>query len=255
MATAAVQGWVDVLWRPIEALHRAAETDNAAKARAVLAIFGASVINTSRRIHRGEIAMTPLHRAALHGHAQLARLLLAAGAAVETENERGRSRHLAGGGGERRVRVPLRHTSCPPLPSPGPCSGPAPPQRVCASPAPLPPGDSPLADAAALGRAVVCSLLLDHRAKVNAVQSDGLTPLHLAAARGCPATVKLLLMHGADSHALTPSGYSALHLAARIGSRDTLATLLAFEPSLDISLQAHARGPGLCGGARTMERP
>jgi ankyrin repeat protein len=67
--------------------------------------------------------------------------------------------------------------------------------------------------------------LLEHGAKVNAVQMGGWTPLHEAAARGEVDLVKLLLQYGADKDMKNEDGTTALDLA-RKNSHDLVADLL-----------------------------
>ncbi|XP_062505022.1 serine/threonine-protein phosphatase 6 regulatory ankyrin repeat subunit B-like [Corticium candelabrum] len=59
----------------------------------------------------------------------------------------------------------------------------------------------------------LCSILLEHNAKVDTVDKDGNQPLHLACKRRHTATVHVLLSHGADVTALNKWQRKPLHLA------------------------------------------
>ena len=59
----------------------------------------------------------------------------------------------------------------------------------------------------------LCSILLEHNAKIDAVDKDGNQPLHLACKQRHTATVRLLLSHGADVTALNNQQIKPLHLA------------------------------------------
>ena len=59
----------------------------------------------------------------------------------------------------------------------------------------------------------LCSILLKHNAKIDAVDKDGNQPLHLACKRRHAATRNLLLSHGADVTALNKQQQRPLHLA------------------------------------------
>lgn len=83
--------WLEALWRPTEALHRAAEGNNVDLANAILTVWGTRQIESCVRLYGGEIRTRCLHRAAQHGSVDVARILLQAGADVEAMNERGMS--------------------------------------------------------------------------------------------------------------------------------------------------------------------
>ena len=59
----------------------------------------------------------------------------------------------------------------------------------------------------------LCSILLTHNAKIDAVDKDGNQPLHLACKQWHTATVRLLLSHRADITALNKQQRKPLHLA------------------------------------------
>ena len=60
----------------------------------------------------------------------------------------------------------------------------------------------------------LCFILLEHKAKVDAVDKDGNQPLHLACESGLPLTVKHLLDCNADVFATNTFHQTALHKAA-----------------------------------------
>ncbi|XP_062499080.1 serine/threonine-protein phosphatase 6 regulatory ankyrin repeat subunit B-like [Corticium candelabrum] len=61
----------------------------------------------------------------------------------------------------------------------------------------------------------LCSILLEHKSKIDAVDEDGNQPLHLACQRMYFATVNLLLSYGADVTALDKQKRRPLHLASK----------------------------------------
>lgn len=81
------------------------------------------------------------------------------------------------------------------------------------------------------GHPVICKLLIDHNAPVNARSSKKQTPLCLAAQKGAMKVVHLLLEYGADANNEDDGKYTPLHLAASKG----------FEHCVDLLLKAGAR--------------
>eukprot|EP00013_Stygamoeba_regulata_P002786 CAMPEP_0177644212 /NCGR_PEP_ID=MMETSP0447-20121125/8562_1 /TAXON_ID=0 /ORGANISM="Stygamoeba regulata, Strain BSH-02190019" /LENGTH=1023 /DNA_ID=CAMNT_0019146547 /DNA_START=119 /DNA_END=3190 /DNA_ORIENTATION=+ len=67
-------------------------------------------------------------------------------------------------------------------------------------------GETALHQAAAIGSASLCELLIKLKADVDAANRDGETPLHIAARKGHEAVVKLLVAHGADVKATGDNG-------------------------------------------------
>ena len=74
--------------------------------------------------------------------------------------------------------------------------------------------NTPLHLAAAAGRASLCKVLLENRAKPSTVNSFGNTPLHSAVQSGSLEVVALLLEHGADATSQNHRGSTALHFVA-----------------------------------------
>ena len=60
----------------------------------------------------------------------------------------------------------------------------------------------------------LCSMLLEHNAKIDAVDKDGNQPLHLACRKYHTKTGRLLLSNQADANALNGDGQTPLHTAA-----------------------------------------
>lgn len=83
----------------------------------------------------------------------------------------------------------------------------------------------PLHSAVAARRLRIASLLIEHGADVNAVQSDGFTPLMGAAQNGQTEMIELLLAHGARADVVRVNGQTALDLA-REGGHAAAAELL-----------------------------
>lgn len=88
-------------------------------------------------------------------------------------------------------------------------------------------GDTALHIAAGEANTQVCKLLLEHGAHVNATNSRGLIALHRAAyAYDEYETTACLLEHGAEVDARDFLGWTALHFAANGGYRSICSTLL-----------------------------
>lgn len=103
----------------------------------------------------------------------------------------------------------------------------------------LNPGSTPLVDAAALGFASHCSLLIEHGADVNKKdRRNNLSPLHMAclgSTTGHTAAVRVLLLSNANPCHITDTFHTPLHFACRTNNEATLDLLLRFHPELDIN--------------------
>ena len=75
--------------------------------------------------------------------------------------------------------------------------------------------NSPLHYCSSKGHVATCKLLLQGNADVTAVGEHGYTPLHLAAMRGHPAIIVELLDFGADPTRKSEAGWTPLQLAKR----------------------------------------
>jgi ankyrin repeat protein len=79
---------------------------------------------------------------------------------------------------------------------------------------------------------IVRRLLLEHKAAVNATDSEGNTPLHSAAFKCHADVVRLLLEHKADVKAADSDGDTPLHLAASCGRLDVVRLLLEHKANI-----------------------
>jgi ankyrin repeat protein len=202
---------------------------------------------------------TPLHVAAITGHKEVAELLLAKGAKVNTKGDRGNTPlHWAAQQGYAEI-VALLLTQGADINS-------------------TDDGDwTPLHSAANQGHRDVAEILLAHGADVNArahispkprlvavpmsdevkselqaeAQADakaqeerlGERPLHLAAEKGHNDVVKLLLEHKAEVDAKTESGETPLYLAAEKGHKDVAELLLSHGADVNAKDKNFGRTP------------
>ncbi len=98
---------------------------------------------------------------------------------------------------------------------------------LAASPADVPTGKTPVADATMRGERDTVRALLQQGADVNAAQGDGMTALHWAALEGDLETAKMLLYAGANVKSSTRLGaFTPLLLAAKSGQGSMVAALL-----------------------------
>jgi ankyrin repeat protein len=98
---------------------------------------------------------------------------------------------------------------------------------LAASPADVPSGKTPVADATMRGERDVVRALLQQGADVNAAQGDGMTALHWAALEGDLETAEMLLYAGANVHSSTRLGaFTPLLLAAKSGQAPMIEALL-----------------------------
>ena len=86
-------------------------------------------------------------------------------------------------------------------------------------------------------------LLLDHKADVNAFDSDKCTPLLAAACRGCCASMRLLLRAGASVDWHNVSGFTALHASCQMEQNAAVSLLLQSSAAVDST--THAGGTPL----------
>ena len=145
---------------------------------------------------------TALHRAAEHGHKNVAELLLANKAEVDAKDNFGvTALSLAAMNGHKDVaEMLLAHGAQVHFKSTD--------------------GATALHMAAAWGQKATVELLLANKAEVNAKDNRGLTPLHWAVAKGHPHVVEWLLANGADANAKDQDGETALDLAVSMGRKD-----------------------------------
>jgi hypothetical protein len=154
-----------------------------------------------------EDGWTALHAAAVFNHLQIVKLLLQAGAAVDTRTHRGFTPLLNAARAEGPVVTALLNAGADPA----------------AQEAGL--GWRPLDRVAEYANARAVQLLLDAGAEVDAQDFSGQTALMAAAEAGSTECVELLLRAGANA-AVTCDGQTASSLAARQGHH-TLAAYLA----------------------------
>jgi len=181
---------------PARDLHRAAAMGDLAMAMAVLAEHPLQV---SSQAH---FKITPLHRAAAGGHADIIDLLLDGGAGVDARDHGGRTPlHLAAEHGHVAAATALIARG-------------ARLDRMDQG------GDTPLHKAARQGRGGLVRLLLAERADPNARGDCGGAPLHAAARGGSRDVVQALLAGGALANAQStahPSRWTPLDEALQAG--------------------------------------
>lgn len=154
-----------------------------------------------------ELARSPLHWAATHGHVELTQFFLERSADVNKGDSRGETPlHLAAQGGH-------LHTA----------------SLLVEKGANVDKADkrnrTPLYFVTVNGHLELASLLVKHRADVNKGSGSARTLLHLAAKNGNVGMTGLLLDHGADVNKGDRDNQTPLHLAAQEGHLNT-ATLL-----------------------------
>jgi cytohesin len=159
---------------------------------------------------------TALAWSAMRGNAQLAALLVAAGAQVDARNEDAQTPlfQAAHGGHAAIVDMLLSH-------------------GASATPVALRDGDTALHRAANNGHADVVDLLLAKGAPVDARNRRAMTPLHMAARNGRIDAARLLLARGAAIDARDADG----HTPADLATQNRQQAMVAF---LTSSVNAHA---------------
>jgi hypothetical protein len=154
--------------------------------------------------------VTPLHRAAQKGHAEVCRVLMNAGAAVKAQDdEQLTPLHLAAAKGHAEV--------CRMLMEAGTAVGAQAARQI-----------TPLHIAALEGHAEVCRVLIKSGAAVGAPDAQQLTPLHMAAAKGHVEVCRILMKAGAAVEARDDQQCTPLHFAA-MNDHDSTSMLLVFE--------------------------
>jgi ankyrin repeat protein len=168
-----------------------------------------------------EDAWTPLWIAACHGHSDITRMLLDAGANVNATNRKGCTalREASQIGATEVVRLLLEHSANVDL-------------------APHDFQDAPLIVAAAKDHIEVVKLLLAAGANVRAQQSGGWSPLHYALMNKNEEMATRILEYSPNVNASTLACLRPLHLAALAGLTD-IATRL-----LDLGSEIEARDTG-----------
>lgn len=187
-------------------------------ARALLKQGGPGKVDVNAKAADG---VTPLHWAAHWDDVELADLLIKAGARVDAADEHGTTALALAceNVSERMVERLL--------------SGGANPNLARTS------GMTPLFDAIDVASPRLVATLLAHGANVNAkTAKTRITPLMWAIGEGQPDLAKLLLDAKADVQAVTTDGFSALTFAARAGDVDTAKLLVA------AGLSVNETGPG-----------
>ncbi len=156
--------------------------------------------NRHLALDRDKSGKSPLHYAALYGHANIAELLLSKGAKIDGMDHQGMTPlHLAAMAGQTLMaQFLIAHSA-----------------DVNAKAR----SDwTPLHIAALWGKRDVAELLIAGKADIAARDSDGRTPLHLAAWKGRTGMLDLLIKSQADIGAKDSYGMTALHWTALGGS-------------------------------------
>ena len=182
-------------------LHWACSKGSAARALELLTEFRFDI---DTRDNQG---MTPLMLAAYTGRANVSRLLLDRGAALEARNiGEGTALYACCQEGHRRVARLLLDRGA-----------------VVDSAATF--GRTPLYAACEEAHLDIAELLLDRGAAANARLHSGDTPLMVASQRADIELAKLLISFGADANAIASNGCSALQVAQIMGHTDMAALL------------------------------
>jgi ankyrin repeat protein len=154
------------------------------------------------------LRMLPLHAAAKRGDALLCKILIDAGAAVDTADEDWHTAlHVAASGGFA--------SACKALIEGG--------AQVSAGDLLL---KRPLHHAAEMGWLEVCELLVKSGASLSEVDDDERIPLHEAAAGGHEQVCRFLIEAGANPNNVSAAGDTPLHCAVEKGHFDTCAILV-----------------------------
>ena len=208
-------------------LYEAAKAGDLANVRALLqSTPGARDVPVSR-------GMTPLDAAVAHGHLEVVKALLDAGASVAARPNCTPSLHLAVWNGNLEIATLLLDHGA-----------------AVDQPAGL--NMTPLHLAAWKGSLPLVTLLLARGANVHAVDMLSWTPLHYTAWAGHSELVDFFTQKGVDINAQSKDGWTALHLAVAEGKTDTVKALLARKAAYDRPTQA-GETPLMCAlGQRAM---
>jgi ankyrin repeat protein len=192
------------------ALHRAAEQNDLARARRLIA-NGANVNRIELWYHH-----TPLHPAAKNGNAEMVKLLVDTGADVNTTGYSDYSALHSAVFGQHTEVVKLLLAN-----------------KADVNAASTN-GVTPLYIASQEGHTEVVKLLLANKADVNAKNRFGVTPLFMASDNGHPEVVKLLLAAKADVNAVRKiDGVTPLLMASQNGHTEIVKLLLAAKANVN----------------------
>jgi len=188
---------------PTRSLQEAAAEGDAETVKSMIA-QGVDVDRREDSFYR-----TALHRAVMSGHAEVAKLLIDAGARLDAKSGDSTALHYAAENGNKEIVELLI-------------------AKGANINAVRRDGHTPLYSAAQGGHKDVMALLITHGADIN-VQRDALkrTLLHEAAIKGQKELVQLFLTHGADVNAKDSRDRTPLFLALRGGRKEVLPLLLA----------------------------
>ena len=199
-------------------LHDAAISGHAEKVKSLIRA-GAEV---NAKDNRGK---TPLHDAAISGHAEKVKSLIRAGAEVTVKNNNGETPlHYAAGSNNVAVVQALIGAGA----------------EVTVK---NNNGETPLHGAARSSNVAVAQALIEAGAEVNAKDTNGLTPLHYAARSGRIEVAQALIGAGAEVNAKNNNGWTPLNYAATNGHAE-LVNLLNLEAA-KLSLKGTQSAPSI----------
>ncbi|VDI49724.1 Hypothetical predicted protein [Mytilus galloprovincialis] len=160
---------------------------------------------------------TALHKACLHGHTDVAKLLLDNGASIDlTDNNNETALYIACKNNKSETVEYLlsRGSNI----KPKKCDSKCPLHVVCLN-----------------GNREIAKYLLDKNAKVNDQDNNKSTSLHLACANGHAKVVDLLIKYKIDVNLKNNDNKTAIYIAVEQGNIDIVHSLLALNPKLDIA--------------------
>ncbi|XP_037675227.1 ankyrin repeat domain-containing protein 27 isoform X4 [Choloepus didactylus] len=177
----------------------------------------------------GQDGSSPLHVAALHGRADLVRLLLKHGASAGARNtNQAVPLHLACQKGHFQVVKHLLDSN-------------AKPNKKDLS------GNTPLIYTCSAGHHEVAALLLQHGASINVSNNKGNTALHEAVIEKHAFVVELLLLHGASVHVLNKRQRRAIDCAEQGTQKCMIYQMNLLHDSFTLSTQLISLREGLQG--------